>query len=83
MSETAQTLDPTELMERLMVDNEGSVRAAAIARLEEKSKEIKRALDAGVSPDQYQVLTKTQEALQAAPLVINKAWEGFRKIHAK
>ena len=83
MSETAQTLDPTELIERLVADGDGSVRDAAIACMGEKSKAIKRALDAGVSPDQYQVLTRTQEALEAAPRVVSRAWEAFRKIPVK
>jgi Type III secretion system, cytoplasmic E component of needle len=82
MSETLQAVDPAELIDRLQMDEDGSVRAAAIDRIGVKMTEIKRALDAGVSPADYDALNKALVALEHAKLVITIAWAKYRKATA-
>jgi len=79
MSDTANAVDPADLIDRLQADEDGSVRAAAIDRIGVKMAEIKRAVDAGVSPADYEVLNKALVALQHAKLVITVAWARYRK----
>jgi len=82
MSVTVEAADPAELIERLQADEDGSVRAAAIDRVGVKMAEIKRALDAGVSPADYDALNKALVALEQAKFVITAAWSSYRKAKA-
>ena len=79
MSETKCIVDPSDLMEQLLNDSKGEVRDAAIARLKEIEQGVKRTLDGGVSPAQFQVLTKVHEALEQASTVVDDSWALVRK----
>jgi len=82
MSETLQAIDPAELVDKLQADKDGSVRNATIERIGVKMAEIKRALDGGVSPNDYDALNKALVALEHAKLVITVAWANFRRAQA-
>ena len=83
MSNTSQAVEPTELIGRLLADEDGSVRDAAIVRISEKMAQIKRALDSGVPPEEFQALNKALVALDHAKAVVAIAWVKFRKPQAK
>ena len=79
MSETQVRLDPSDLMEQLLTDSTGEVRDAAKGRIMEIDRGIKRKLDGGVSPDEFQVLSKVHTALEKAVDVVDDSWSLVRK----
>ena len=79
MSETLIKVDPSDLMELLLNDSTGEVRDAARERINEIDRDIKRKLDGGVSPSEFQVLTKVHDALEKASSVVDDSWSLVRK----
>lgn len=80
MSEAIEALEPGEILDKLRNDADGSVCDAVVARIEQKTLELKRTLDRGVSPAEYEVLNKAQAALEQAPGVVKVACVAFRKL---
>lgn len=83
MSESIEVLGGGDILEGLQDDPDGQLREAVVARIKEKAVEIKRNLDRGASPDEYQILSKALAALEVAPTVVSKAWVMFQKLNAK
>ncbi|MEM8985352.1 MAG: EscE/YscE/SsaE family type III secretion system needle protein co-chaperone [Pseudomonadota bacterium] len=79
MSDTQIKIDPSNLMEELLNDKSGEVRDAAKERIKELERNVKRALDSGVSPTEFQTLSKVHEALEQAVTVVEDAWSLVRK----
>lgn len=79
MSETQNIVDPSDLMEQLLNDADGEIRDAAITRIKEIEQDVKRTLDSGVSPAEFQVLTKVYGALEQAGTVVDDSWSLVRK----
>ena len=79
MSETKVTIDPSDLMEQLLNDSTGEVRDAAKERIKEIERDVKRSLDGGVSPNEFQVLSKVHVALEHASTVVEDSWSLVRK----
>jgi hypothetical protein len=73
------TIDPTDLMDQLITDSEGKIRDAAVRRIKEIERGVKRTLDAGVSPAEFQVLSKVHSALEQAAAVVDDSWSLVRK----
>ncbi|MEM9618002.1 MAG: EscE/YscE/SsaE family type III secretion system needle protein co-chaperone [Pseudomonadota bacterium] len=79
MSDTQVKLDPSDLMNLLLNDKTGEVRDAAKERVSEIERSVKRALDGGVSPTEFQVLSKVHNALGQAVTVVDDSWSLVRK----
>ena len=79
MSDTKIKIDPSDLMDELLNDKTGEVRDAAKERIREIERDVKRALDSGVSPAEFQVLNKVHDALEQAVTVVDDSWSLVRK----
>lgn len=79
MSDTQIKIDPSDLMDELLNDKTGEVRDAAKERIREIERDVKRALDGGVSPAEFQVLNKVHDALEQAVTVVDDSWSLVRK----
>ena len=79
MSDTKIAIDPSDLMEQLLNDSTGEVRDAAKERIREIEQDVKRALDGGVSPAEFQVLNKVYGALEQAGVVVEDSWSLVQK----
>lgn len=79
MSDTMIKIDPSDLMDQLLNDKNGEVRDAAKARITEIERDVKRALDSGVSPAEFQVLSKVRGALEESAVVVEDSWSLVRK----
>ena len=79
MSDTEIAIDPSDLMEQLLNDPTGAVRNASKERIEEIERNVKRALDGGVSPAEFQVLNKVLSALELAAVVVEDSWSLVQK----
>ncbi|MCG8690628.1 MAG: hypothetical protein MI806_05420 [Minwuiales bacterium] len=74
MSEVLGELSSRDLLRKVVTDEDGTVRDAALARIKDKAAEIKKRLDDGLSPAEYQVLGKAHEALEISAQVVSKVW---------
>ena len=74
MSDEITELSQQDLFQRIASDTDGAVRDEALERIRNKAQAVKRALDAGVSPADFQVLSKAQAGLTAAETVVNQVW---------
>ena len=79
MSDTQVKIDPSDLMDQLLNDKTGEIRDAAKERITEIEQDVKRALDGGVSPAEFQVLSKVHDALEQAVTVVDDSWSLVRK----
>ncbi len=79
MSETIAEIDPRELQELLRNDKDGGVRDAAVAEMRSLAADIKKRAEAGVTPDEFQRLTKIEVALLTGALVVTAAWSGYHR----
>ncbi len=74
MTEALRDLTPQELIRRVPTDIDGTVRDHAVARIREKGAQVKAAIDRGVPPAEYRLLSKVHEALEASSQVVGRAW---------
>jgi len=65
------------LEEQLQADGEGQLRDRLLAELEEEAQQLKRQLDRGVPPQEFQTLSRLQDAVEAARLTIKVVWLNF------
>lgn len=79
MSDTLTEMTTRELFPRITGDKDGAARDAALARIQEKTAEVKRVLDAGVPPAEFEIVSKVHAALVAANQVVGKVWTLARK----
>ena len=75
MSEALNELSSRDLLRKIVTDEDDAVRDTALARIGDKAAAIKRRLDAGLSPEEYQVLSKTYDALEISGQVVRQAWK--------
>lgn len=73
--ETAFTM--LALEEQLQADSEGQFRDRLLAELEAEAQQLKRQLDRGVPPQEFQTLSRLQAALDAARLTVKVVWLNF------
>ena len=62
------------LEESLAADTGGTLRDELVGRFADQARQVKRTLDAGVPPAEYQTLSKLLAAYEAAGQVVAKAW---------
>ena len=61
----------------LREDSSGQYRKELIDRLTESSYQLKRSLDSGLPPDEFERVNRLREAVEAASMVIEKVWEAM------
>lgn len=66
-----------ELEEQLQTDASGQLRDRLLAELQDQAQQIKRQLDRGVPPQEFQTLSRLQAALEAASLTVKVVWLNF------
>ena len=76
MSEAAT---PTTLLDELRADPEGATRDSAVEQIEAKRASIKKAMDAGGAPDEFQTLSKVEKALEESSAVIEVIWRHLNR----
>ena len=72
--------EPTRLLETeelLANDPEGTYRDEVLGHLAEQDAAVKSALDSGLAPDEFQILSRFRDALGAAETAVNQLWRGF------
>lgn len=65
----------TDLEFQLADDEDGSLRDRICADLDEQGAAVKRAIDGGLSPEDFQIAEKLQVALGAAQAVVRETWK--------
>jgi hypothetical protein len=75
MSESLSEMPSRDLFKMIPADEKGAVRDEALARISSKTTEVKKKLDAGAAPAEYQVLGKIHTALETSGKVVSKAWD--------
>jgi hypothetical protein len=71
----AQAINFTEMEERLAADAAGTYRDQVVARFNNEFQELKRQIDAGLAPADFEVAQKLNLAVTTAVVVVNKVWE--------
>ena len=66
-----------EMEERLEKDVGGAYKKALVEQLASHLTELKRALDSGLPPDDFQAARRLKDAVEAASVVVEKVWEGM------
>jgi type III secretion system YseE family protein len=66
--------------EELEKDANGSYRKDLTDQLAEHLAEVKRAMDSGLSPDEFSGMQKLKQALEAATEVVEKYWESAQSL---
>lgn len=72
MDATAEMSAP-ELMEHAVSTKSEAARDAILERIDEKTRGVRKALDAGVAPDEYKRLESVRSALEVAHKVVTRA----------
>lgn len=68
-------IEPSDLPALLEKDNTGKVRDAAVKEMMELAADIKKTLDAGVSPAEFEKLSKVHTGLLAGAGVVLATWQ--------
>jgi len=71
------TLDMLDMEAKLMKDKGGSYRKEIMDRLSEYSAQVKKALDSGLSPAEFQDANRLKDAVDAASTVVDKVWKSI------
>lgn len=82
MSDTSEMTGP-DLIDRAMESDEQKDCDAAVARIEEKARAVKRTLDKGVSPTDFKRLNSVHDALIVSTEVMKRAWLTAKTKRAK
>ena len=75
MSDDLGSIQGVELIERAVTSGDQAILDAALARIDEKTGAVKKALDAGVSPTDFKRLESVRSALDSARIVVAKTFE--------
>lgn len=72
---TRQEEDPRlEIEARLIGDTDRSQLNAMLTEIGEHAAAAKRSMDGGLTPEDFQAMSKYKQALEAAEDVINRSW---------
>ena len=82
MTEQEENLPLVPLEGELRDDADGHKRDALLQRIEAHAAELKRAMDAGVPPQEFTRLQGLHEALEAAARVVVVGWRRFNPAQA-
>jgi hypothetical protein len=66
-----------EMEERLAADKSGAYRDQIVDRFNGQLVELKRQVDAGLAPAEFDSAQKLNAALNAGVAVVNKVWQGL------
>ena len=64
-----------EMEERLAADQDGSYRDSVCAAIDGELADLKRQIDAGVPPDEFEQAAKLRSALERANAVVKLVWK--------
>jgi type III secretion system YseE family protein len=76
----AQAINLVEMEERLAGDAAGTYRDQIVARFNNQLQDLKRQIDAGLAPADFEVAQKLNSALTAAVAVVDKVWQRLHKV---
>lgn len=68
-----------DMEEKLAQDDDGAYRKKVRDILDKHAGEVKRALDAGLPPNEFERAKKIEEAIQAASVTIDGVWARFHE----
>jgi hypothetical protein len=66
-----------EMEAKLRKDAGGNYRKEVRDQLSGYSVQLKRTLDSGLPPDEFQAVSKLKDAVEAASDVVGKVWQSF------
>jgi hypothetical protein len=72
-----QAMNLVEMEDRLAADSAGSYRDEIVARFNQQLLELKREIDAGLAPADFDAAQKLKSALSAGVAVVDKVWQGL------
>lgn len=75
MEETAETL--LDIEENLKKDRDGTYKKEIMDQFAAHLSQIKRAMDSGLPPEEFQKMEKLKNAVDAASDVVEKVWKGM------
>lgn len=75
----SEAVGPTTLLDSLRADPEGAVRDSAVKQIQAKRSTIKKAMDSGATPDEYQTLSKVEKALEESSALVEAMWHHLNK----
>ncbi|CAM2005068.1 hypothetical protein [Acanthopleuribacter pedis] len=75
-----QTTTFLEIEQKLSQDAEGKEKAVLIERLLGQAQNTKKAMDAGLAPDDFSAASKFRDACDVAAVTVGKVW---MRIHKK
>lgn len=75
----SEIVAPATLLDALRADPEGTARDSAIKQIEGKRADIKKAIDSGVAPDEFQTLSKVEKALEESSAIVEIMWKHLNK----
>lgn len=77
MSDDTADFTLLDLEQQLQNDPGGQLRDRIMAELEDEARQLKRRMDRGVPPQEFQTLSRLQTALEAAGLTVKVVWHRF------
>lgn len=79
MTPDTAPLEMVDLEARLRTDTTGAVRDEVCRLLESQLADVKRCMDAGLSPEEFAPAASVRSAIEAALNVTRLAWQANRK----
>ena len=70
----SEIVEPATLLDSLRADPEGAARDSAMKQIEAKRSTIKKTMDSGVAPGEYQTLSKVEKALEESSALVEVMW---------
>ena len=75
----SETVAPATLLDALRDDPEGVARDSAIEQIQGKRTGIQKAMNSGVTPEEFQTLSKVDSALEESSVVVELMWKHLNK----
>ncbi len=71
-----QAMNLVEMEDRLAADAAGTYRDEIVEQFDHQIQELKRQIDAGLAPAEFDAAQKLQAALTAGVAVVKRVWQG-------
>lgn len=72
-----QAIDLLALEEALRNDDDGSLHNKLLSEYNERARQLKRTIDAGVTSAEFERLQKLRLAMEAAATTVDRLWQRF------